>query len=189
MASIEKYIVVNQIMKNFNKTWAIAGGWSIDLFLGKVTREHDDIEIVLYRKDQLAIQEYLDDWSFKKVQNRTVLPWVRNEHLALPIHETYAEKANEKIEILLNELDGEHWLYRRDSRIKRELDKACLTTNSGIPILSPEIALLYKSKDPRPKDEMDFRNIYNYMSMEQKQWLRNSLKMIYIEHSWIDLLN
>jgi hypothetical protein len=50
--------------------------------------------------------------AFKKVQNRTVLPWARNEHLALPIHETYAEKANVKIEILLNESDGDHWLYR-----------------------------------------------------------------------------
>ena len=120
MASIEKCITVKRIMQSFNKPWAIAGGWSIDLFLGKVTREHDDIEIVLYRKDQFAIQEYLDDWNFKKVQNRNVLPWQRNEHLALPIHETYAEKAHEKIEILLNELDGEHWLYRRDSRIKRE---------------------------------------------------------------------
>ncbi|WP_164744556.1 nucleotidyltransferase domain-containing protein [Paenibacillus xylaniclasticus] len=105
---MDKCIMVNLTMKNFNKPWAIAGGWSIDLFFGKVTRQHDDIEIVLYRRGQLAIQEYLDDWAFKKVQNRTVLPWGRNEYLALPIHETYAERNNEKLEILLNETDGEH---------------------------------------------------------------------------------
>jgi hypothetical protein len=189
MAALKECIAVYQIMQSFNKPWAIAGGWSIDLFLGKVTREHDDIEIAIYRNDQSAIQAYLDGWNFTKVHNRKVLPWERNEFLALPIHETYAEKANEKIEILMNEVDRGYWLYRRDTRVKREIDKAFLTTNSGIPYLSPEIALLYKSKYPRPKDEFDFRNIYHYMSMEQKQWLQESLKLIYTEHSWIDMLN
>ena len=189
MASIEKCIAVNQIMQSFNKPWAIAGGWSIDLFLGEETRKHADIEIVIYRKDQLAIQEHLADWNLKKVQNGIVLAWEKNEHLALPIHETYAEKASEKIEILLNESDSECWLYRRDSRIKRELGKAILTTNHGIPFLSPEIALLYKSKNPRPKDEMDFGSSCNYMSDEQKQWLQESLKLTYTEHPWIELLN
>lgn len=176
-------------MQSFDKPWAIAGGWAIDLFLGKVTRDHDDIEIVLYRQDQLGIQEYLNDWNFKKVQNGIVIPWERNEHLVPPVHETYAEKVTEKIEILLNESDAEHWLYRRDTRIKRELSKAFLTTNNGIPVLSPEIALLYKSKNPRPKDEMDFRNMYEYMSMQQKLWLQDSLKLIYSKHPWIDLQN
>jgi hypothetical protein len=42
--------------------------------------------------------------------------------------------------------------------------------------------LLYKSKNPRLKDEKDFRNSYEYMNVEQKEWLQESLKLIYIEH-------
>jgi hypothetical protein len=187
--SIEKCTVLNEMMQNFKKPWAIAGGWSIDLFLGKVTRDHNDIEIVIFRSDQLAVREYLIDWNFRKVQNGIVTPWKGDELLVPPIHETYAEKEIKKIEILLNESDAEHWVYRRDTRIQRELIKTFLTTNSGIPFLSPEIALLYKSKNPRLKDEIDFRNIYEYISIEQKQWLQHSLKLLYAKHPWIELLN
>ena len=53
---------ITSLMNSFNKTWFIAGGWAIDLFLGKETREHKDLEIALFRKDQLNLKEYLKKW-------------------------------------------------------------------------------------------------------------------------------
>lgn len=99
-------------------------------------------------------------WNFKKVSNGMITPWEQGEILIPPIHESYADKLNKKIEILLNESDADYWMYRRDTRIRRELHKTMMTTKNGIPVLSPEITLLYKSKSPRPKDEKDFRNTY-----------------------------
>ena len=32
--------------------WFIAGGWAIDLFLGRKTREHADVDFALSRLDQ-----------------------------------------------------------------------------------------------------------------------------------------
>jgi hypothetical protein len=189
VASIEKCNLLYETMKGFDRPWAIAGGWSTDLFLGKATREHDDIEIIVFRNDQIAVRQYLIGWTFTKVENGIVTPWGHGEFLLPPIHETYAERWNEKIEILLNETDGDNWIYRRDSRIHRKLQIAVLTTKNEIPILSPEITLLYKSKNPRPKDMMDFANIYKHLDLEQKQWLQESLKLIYIEHPWMALLN
>jgi hypothetical protein len=183
---IEKFNNIYKTMPGFSKPWAIAGGWSTDLFLGEITRDHDDIEIVIFRNDQLAVREYLRGWNFKKVSNGMVTPWEQGEILIPSIHESYADKLNEKIEILFNETDGNYWIYRRDTRIRRELHKTIMTTKNRIPFLSPEITLLYKSKSPRPKDEKDFRNTYEYMSLEQKQWLQESLKLIYIEHPWIE---
>jgi hypothetical protein len=189
VASIEKCNLLFETMKDFDRPWAIAGGWSTDLFLDKVTREHVDIEIIVFRNDQIAVKQYLIGWIFMKMENGLVTPIEHEEFLLPPVHETYAERGNEKIEILLNETDGDNWIYRRDSRIKRKLHNAFLTTNNGIPILCPEITLLYKSKNPRPKDMMDFANIYKHLDLEQKQWLQESLKLIYIEHPWIALLN
>ncbi|MHA2306939.1 MAG: nucleotidyltransferase domain-containing protein [Candidatus Hodarchaeales archaeon] len=40
---------ISKLMKDFNKPWYIAGGWAIDLFLGLVTRSHQDIEIIIFR--------------------------------------------------------------------------------------------------------------------------------------------
>ncbi|WP_232697497.1 nucleotidyltransferase domain-containing protein [Brevibacillus daliensis] len=176
------------IMQDFDKPWAIAGGWSIDLFLGKTTRKHDDIEIIVFRNGQKNIQEYLSGWSFMKVVKGNLETWKKDERLYLPIHETYAERLNEKIEILLNESEGKNWIYRRDTRIHRELSKTILRTKSGIPYLSPEITLLFKSKGTRLKDEMDFENTYSELGFEQSEWLRDSLKVVYGEHPWIQKL-
>ena len=54
-------------MRGFEPDWFIAGGWAIDLFLQKETRPHDDIEIAIFRHDQFALQNYLQNWNLKKV--------------------------------------------------------------------------------------------------------------------------
>lgn len=189
MAPIDNCHFIHKIMNGFNKPWAIAGGWATDLFLGRTTRTHDDIEIMVFRNDQLNVQDYLHGWCFKKVDKGKFAHWEKGEMLNLPIHEAYAENENEKIEILLNERDTHNWVYRRDHRIRRDVNKAILFTDKGIPFLSPEIVLLYKSKHPRPKDEQDFRNVYKHMSVEQKSWLREALNIVYAKHDWIELLN
>lgn len=186
---IEPYASVFKTMKGFNKPWAIAGGWSIDLFLGKTSREHKDIEIVVFRNDQKSIREYLSGWEFKKVVDGKIEPWGVDERLELPVHETYAERLNEKIEILLNEFEGKEWVYRRDPRIRRELSKAIMRTTNGIPYLSPEITLLYKSKGTRAKDDIDFKNTFSQLDFEQRRWLQVSLSVIYGEHPWMKFLN
>lgn len=43
--------------KSFTAPWIIAGGWAIDLFLKKQTRQHSDVDILVDRKDQLALQQ------------------------------------------------------------------------------------------------------------------------------------
>ena len=43
---------VTQIFTDFSASWCIAGGWGLDLFMGKVTRDHGDIDVVVLRDDQ-----------------------------------------------------------------------------------------------------------------------------------------
>jgi hypothetical protein len=65
-------------MSGFNKPWFFAGGWAIDLFIGKQTRPHQDIEIAIFRSDQLHLKKYLKEWELKKVINGEFYPW-KNE--------------------------------------------------------------------------------------------------------------
>ncbi|MDP9726786.1 hypothetical protein P4574_19715 [Priestia megaterium] len=65
--SFEKCKYITSLLSDFDKPWFFAGGWAIDLFIGRETRNHSDIEIALYRKDQLEIKAYLKEWDFKKV--------------------------------------------------------------------------------------------------------------------------
>jgi Aminoglycoside-2''-adenylyltransferase len=50
---------VARLLEEVRCSWGVAGGWALDLFLDRVTREHQDIEVAIFREDQLILQEYL----------------------------------------------------------------------------------------------------------------------------------
>ena len=39
-------------LKVFERPWYISSGWALDLFLGRVTRVHHDVDFVVARTDQ-----------------------------------------------------------------------------------------------------------------------------------------
>jgi Aminoglycoside-2''-adenylyltransferase len=43
--------------------WWVAGGWAIDLLLGRQTREHGDLDLLVLRRDQASVREELRDWD------------------------------------------------------------------------------------------------------------------------------
>jgi len=172
---------VKTIMDKFGYPWFIAGGWAIDLFLGRETRNHDDIEIGIYRKHQMQLYRYLEKYKKYYIDNRSRVgihekrEW-NKEYLRLPIHELYIEYRDLKIEVLLNERDDTSWIYRRNENIKREEKKVILLTDKRIPYLCPEVVLLYKTKDIRDKDIVDLENVCSKMNDEQKKWLVDSIE-------------
>ena len=117
--------------------------------------------------------------------------WNQDECLELPVHEIHCfnETAEpQSLEVLLNETDGDEWLYRRNVKVTKPLSKFYLTSNLGIKFLRPEVVLLYKSKRPRWKDEQDFEAVVNYLNVESKEWLKNTLIVCYSEHHWLQKL-
>jgi hypothetical protein len=81
------------------------------------------------------------------------------------------------------------FVFRRDLRIKAPIDRSFVRSNSGIRVLAPEIALLYKSKRPRkPKDEQDFSIMVGALDGERRQWLIESISAIDPEHEWLAVL-
>jgi len=190
---MELPLKIAALLANFERPWFFAGGWALDLFLGRVTREHDDIEIGLLRSDQLAIQTYLNGWQFSKIINKQsrIEPWLLGEILELPNHEAYAENPTHhppKLEILLNEATQTDWLFRKNLAITRPLSLAILKSANSLPILSPEIVLLYKAANPRPKDEADFSFFHDKLNREQQVWLHETITTCYPRHGWLNKL-
>jgi hypothetical protein len=187
--SFEACFKMHSLMSDFKRPWYIAGGWAVDLYLGYVSREHGDIEILVYREDQTFLKEYLKKWDIDKVEDRALKPW-GIEFLNLPVHELHAsnKQSGDRFEILLNETEGLEWVYRRDSRVRMPLTEARSFTASGLPYLNPLIVLLYKSKHIRPKDQRDFLIIYEKLSSKQKNWLSSALVLQDPEHLWLEKL-
>lgn len=188
----EKCFEVHRLMKKYDKFWCIAGGWAIDLFLGEITRQHADIEIAVLRNEQKYLRECFANFSIKIIDanSDTKQRLWRGEFLHLPIHELTicGVVQNEELEILMNDNKVDNWCYRRDFRIVMPLSKAKIIANNGIPILNPAICLLYKSKTPRDKDEIDFKNVYGKLKNQQREWLKNAIMLIDKKHEWLSVL-
>ena len=124
MPAFEEPMNVLDRMGKFDRRWFIAGGWAVDLFLGRVTRPHKDIEIAIVRADQGALRAYLSGWEFRKVVKGELVPWRDDESLEPPVHEIQASREGRhasRLEILLNEASGDDWMFRRNSVITRPL--------------------------------------------------------------------
>ena len=154
----------------YRGTWAIAGGWAIDFFLGRKTRAHADTDVAVFRDEQSKLRASFPEWEFRLAINGELVPWESERVVELPLHEIHALTPLGTIEFLLNERRGDDWVYRRDSRIQRPLAHAILWA-AGVPVLAAEIVLLYKSKDPRPSDSADLANAAPHLSADARAWL------------------
>jgi hypothetical protein len=138
---------IQALMRDFPLAWAIGGGWAIDLFLNRVTRQHKDIDIIIFRRDQLAIQQHLKahGWTLEYVSKSGELTvWKDEQFLELPVHTIWCKHPDHQpdfIEVLFNEIEDDCFVFRRDQTIQLSLSRALMKSESGLPILAPEIAL------------------------------------------------
>ena len=47
----------------FHEPWFVAGGWAIDLFLERVTREHGDIDFCVFRDSLGILLAHFSAWE------------------------------------------------------------------------------------------------------------------------------
>lgn len=181
-----------RLMASFPRPWYVAGGWAIDLHLGRVTRDHEDVDLAIFREDQATLRRHLSGWELRKAvpspAGGALLPWGDDEWLALPIHEIHARHpaaVPAAVEVLLDEREGDAWRFRRDPRVSRPLALIGRRALSVVPYLAPEIALLYKARHHAAKDDADFRAVTSRLEAEPRDWLRAALRICYPEHPWL----
>jgi hypothetical protein len=187
-------IAVNS-MRGFVAPWFVSGGWAIDLFLGVVTRPHADIEVGVYRCDQRELHRHMHGWLLDKaIQGPSGGQWVRwepDEELQLPIHQIRAQRDDDdcrEMEFFLNERSETDWISRRHPRLSRPIDQVTVMSSLGIPILAPEIQLLFKAKRTREKDQADFDRVIPRLSSDRHVWLTVALRTYHADHPWLNQL-
>jgi len=185
--------------------WYIAGGWAIDLYLGGQRRDHKDVDIAIFRQDQLAIQAYFLDrgWKLWKYigDSERVEPWSVGEQLTLPDRGIFAEPldvAMPRMDILLSEQNGDRWYYHVDSRITHPIKTLGLRSDLGVPFLSPEIVLLFKARHVsiehpydlahQETDQKDFQDVRRFLTAERRAWLAEAIRLLYSNHPWLPYL-
>ena len=179
---------VAQLLRGIDIPWWIAGGWALDLFLGRQTRAHNDIEICVYRGDVERLRKHLRAWEMSIADAGSLTPLGEKEPLPKEAHELwYRERGHEtwQLEVLLEERVGDRWTYRRDPRIGAHAKDIGRFTNEGVPFIRPDIQLLYKSKGSRAVDESDLIALLPRLDAAQRATLSAWISAVDPTHRWL----
>ena len=89
---------------------------------------------------------------------------------------------------MLAEVEGGEWFSRRNHLIRGRRDDLFANYND-MPCIKVEVQLLFKARDIRPKDNIDFQACLPLMSENAKQWLSDQLSLSFPEgHIWLSSL-
>lgn len=101
---------VSQLFAKSPFTWAISGGYVTEQFLGRSIREHSDMDIAVFRDEQLRVQSWLADWQIYAADPPgTLRLWHNQEYLLYGIHDIWGHRLHQQaweLQIMLNEIDG-----------------------------------------------------------------------------------
>lgn len=181
---------IDSLLGNSSRPWWIAGGLAIDLFLGRETRTHEDLDIVIDRNDLGYFQSRLNNWDLRATDPPGSLrPLLDKEIPDSSINAIWCRENFElpwQFEFLLSEFSDNEWIYRRNPNIRGPRKSFGWRTENGINVVNPEIQLLYKAKARRPKDDVDFNNCLSFLGEQKSSWLRKAIEMDFgLNHAWI----
>jgi hypothetical protein len=169
--------------------WCVAAGWAVDLYLGRQTREHGDVEIAIPRNDFPVLRRWLTGYELYAVRDgvRGRLgeldepdPDVRQVWLCDPVVRVW------RMDTFLEPGDGLTWVSHRDARITMPMADALRRNGDGIPYLAPEIVLFTKAKHVRAKDEADLAHVLPTLDGPTRAWLADAIEMVHPEHPWVE---
>ncbi len=171
--------------------WWVAGGWAIEALTG-VRREHEDIDVSIFRRDLPVLREGVAGRFHVWAAGEGALTPLADEAKAMPATADQVwlrahALAPWRVDVLLNpDLDG-RWVSRRDSSYVVDLEEVTWQ-HDGIAYLRPEVALGFKAKTERPKDEADFTAALPLLNSGARGWLVGFLERIHPGHAWLDRL-
>jgi hypothetical protein len=156
-----------ELLGGLDVPWWIAGGWALDAL---APRAHDDLDVMVLRRDLDAVVAALPGWELDDKGNSV---WARP-----------GGADRWRLELVLDDADGDMWRYRRDARVTRPLDS--LGEPRGP--LAPEVVLLYKAKDDGEKARRDFGAVVPLLSADARAWLCDAVELAHPESPYLAVL-
>jgi hypothetical protein len=171
--------------------WWIAGGQAIDLWLGRQTRPHIDLDVQILRRDQHRFRTALDAWELAVAHEGVLTSWTGGDlpEFASGLWCRPAGAAAWAFELLLTPARDDVWVFRRDARITLPLAAIGFTTDDGIPVVVPEVQLLFKAKQVRPHDQADLLNVLPELAPDRRAWLADTIELVHPGHPWVAVIN
>lgn len=168
--------------------WWVSGGHAFDLHFDRSWRTHSDTDISVLRDQVPMLTEVLVGWDIQIAAAGELRPWDGNVLDAAKSENNLWCRPNKGgpwiLDVTISDGNDHSWVYRRNSKITVDWDDAVLRTTSGVPHLAPELQLLFKSTNIRPKDQRDAQTVIPWLEPAQADRLRRWLPG---NHGWLTL--
>ena len=158
---------VCSLLSSLTVPYWIIGGWAIDLAVGRVTRYHADVDVMVLERDKHALGSDLTEVDAE-----------RTGALGLGRLVLHSDKLPLPTEVFLSRADRMSLVYRRGA-YEVTLALADVTRYRGsIPYLAPEVVLLFKARSKAARDQHDVETALPLLDARQRSWLRDTLELL-----------
>lgn len=197
----EILLSLRELLADSGIQWAVCGGFALDLFLGRETRVHGDLDIAVteaargkiepfMRARGWQVYEFRGQGGLRPLAKRTPSEPGRNlmcvregcelvtfwpcDEPGMVLHEWHSRG--------IQTLNYVEFLFQGEPPfLGRDPDKAVIRVD-GIPCLAPEVVLLYKASQPeRDANRADYEAAFPRLTPDQRTWLLQALPP---DHPW-----
>lgn len=159
--------------------WWISGGLALDLHLGSTWCAHGDTDVGVVRQEAQAVHELLAGWDLHIAAAGQLTQWngepLDGDRQQNNVWCRPSPTEPWSLDITVGDGTDREWRYRRDPSLRLPWRDAVLRTHDGIPYLAPDLQLLFKSKHPRPKDDLDSGTVIPQLEPDRRERLRRWL--------------
>lgn len=181
-------------LAGFTGQWWVVGGWAIEAFTGR-SRPHEDIDIVVLRRDLAELRSHLDRrfhlWANEGGTFRFLDPADADEQCPSGSFQVWLREdacSPWLADFLVGPGEPGTWVNRRMPSMVLAVEEATWVAPDGVRYQNPEGVLLFKAAHARAKDERDFEEALPLLSRGRRRWLRAALVQAHPGHGWIDRL-
>lgn len=165
---------LRQRLREATLPWYLAGGWALDVWHGRQTRPHEDLEFVVLRKDVDRFRVILHDLDFFTVKDGAIEYLPPSTNLPNDVWQLWGadrQRGCWRVDMMLEPGTLDLWIYKRDRTLRMARSDAVRVGQAGIPYLAPIIVMLFKAKYLREKDRKDFDIFCVRVSLQEKRQL------------------
>lgn len=166
---------VAQLFAGSGLRWAIAGGRAARIG-ARESRAHEDTDVEVPAVQLPALRAHLVDWHLWQADDGWLRPLLPDDPLREGVNQLWVRRDAGSpwvLDVLLVPGDGSEWVYRRDESTRLPWSRAHHVADS-ITYVRPEVALLFKAKQDRPKDRADREAAE--LTAEGRAWLVERLR-------------
>jgi len=146
-------------------TWFVDGGESLDLFLGRKTRTHEDLDIGILSTDVKWILNTLVSEGFEVLIANRNLSKLDLENIDISDYNYWvSDGSSYKLQVLVYRVDGNDVYFRRNAEIRWPLSNFILE-KEGVRIINPLVAYAFKvtTSGPEVKDLQDISELTGWL--------------------------